>query len=91
MIYMVCYDISNPRRLRRTAKVLEGYGMRVQKSFFQCDMSRDQLQVLIKRILKIIDRKHDALFVYPLCEQCSRTAWRDGTGEILVIKSFEIL
>ena len=32
--YLVCYDVSNPKRLRRVAKVCEGSGYRRQLSVF---------------------------------------------------------
>lgn len=34
--YLVCYDIRNPRRLRRVHKVLKGYGEAWQFSVFFC-------------------------------------------------------
>lgn len=34
--YLVCYDISDPKRLRRVAHVCEGYGLRLQLSVFEC-------------------------------------------------------
>ncbi|MDR0535374.1 MAG: CRISPR-associated endonuclease Cas2, partial [Puniceicoccales bacterium] len=30
--YLVCYDIANPKRLRRVARLLEGFGTRLQYS-----------------------------------------------------------
>lgn len=91
MIYMICYDITSPRRLRRCAKVLEGYGIRVQKSFFQADLKPDDRDKLISRLRSIIDEQSDKLFCYPLCEQCANGYWRDGEGEILVVRTFEII
>jgi len=70
MIYMICYDITNHKRLRKTAKVLENYGIRIQKSFFQCEISKDMLNRLIKAILAVIDVSEDKLYVYPLCNGC---------------------
>lgn len=91
MIYLVCYDISNPKRLRRTAKVLENFGIRVQKSFFQCEMAEERMECLRDRVLSVVDTKNDYFFIYPLCEDCSRKALTDGTGSLIKVLSFEIL
>jgi CRISPR-associated protein Cas2 len=34
--YLVCYDISHPKRLKRVHKVLKGYGEPWQSSVFFC-------------------------------------------------------
>ena len=91
MIYMICYDISNPKRLRKTAKVLENYGIRVQKSFFQCEMNKKVMNNLKKQVLDIIDLENDYFFIYPLCEDCSRKPLTDGTGSVIKIEAFEII
>jgi len=91
MIYMVCYDISNPKRLGKVAKVLENHGMRIQKSFFQCEMNKENMINLKNKLLKIINRRKDSLFIYPLCEDCSNKAITDGNGKILKLTNFEIL
>jgi len=91
MFYLVCYDISNARRLRRTAKILENFGLRIQKSFFQCEMEQKRMLDLRDQVLKVIDTGKDYFFIYPLCEDCSRKALTDGKGEIVRLESFEIL
>jgi len=91
MIYLVCYDISHPKRLRRTAKILEDFGLRVQKSFFQCEMESKRMEILRDRVLAVVDSKKDYFFIYPLCEDCSRKALTDGTGTLIKLVAFEIL
>ena len=91
MIYLVCYDISQAKRLRRTAKILENFGLRVQKSFFQCEMEQKRMVDLREQVLAVIDSGKDYFFIYPLCEDCSRKALTDGTGELIRLVAFEIL
>lgn len=92
MIYMVCYDISDAKRLKKVAKVLTNYGIRLQKSFFQCDISAEIAKKLIKDLLKAIDEKKDRLSVYPLCDACLKhNVLSDGAGEIIKVEAFEIL
>jgi CRISPR-associated protein Cas2 len=88
---MFCYDIRNPKRLRNVAKTLENFGIRIQYSFFQCEISKEQVEKLKKALLTKIDTKQDKLFIYPLCEKCSRKVKTDGKGKILKISSFEII
>lgn len=90
MIFMVCYDISHPKRLRKTAKVLENFGLRVQKSFFQCEINREGMHDLRQRVLDVLDLEKDYFFIYPLCEHCTRQAQTDGRGEVVRLQSFEI-
>lgn len=45
--YLVCYDIRNPKRLRRVFKIMKGYGEHWQFSVFFCtlkDIDRVRLQ-----------------------------------------------
>ena len=91
MIYLVCYDISHPKRLRRTAKILENFGLRVQKSFFQCEMEQKRMEHLRDQVLAVVDSEKDYFFIYPLCEDCSRKAMADGTGTLIKLLAFEIL
>lgn len=41
--YLIAYDISDPKRLRRVIKVMESYGTRLQYSVFLCDLSGAEL------------------------------------------------
>ena len=37
--YLIIYDISDEKRLAKTARILEGYGFRIQESVFYCKLS----------------------------------------------------
>ncbi|GAB4171994.1 MAG: hypothetical protein Kow00108_06530 [Calditrichia bacterium] len=91
MIYLICYDIADPTRLRKVAKVLENNGLRVQKSFFQCDIDETRLEKISKEIKCIIRKKEDSFFIYPLCDKCLNRIESAGSGELLKLEPFEIL
>lgn len=91
MIFMICYDISNEKRLRMVAKTLEKYGLRVQKSFFQLETDKKILDKIVRDLLEILNLKEDYLFIYPLCESCTRKAIKQGKGELIRLEAFEIL
>lgn len=67
--WLVCYDIREPKRLRRVAKHMEGYGERMQYSVFRCWLTDRQLQRLRWELTTIIDVVDDVLMI-PLCPRC---------------------
>ena len=91
MTYFICYDIANPKRLRKAAKTLENYGLRIQYSFFECEMEKSRLEELRDSLLEIIDSRHDSLRIYPLCEDCLKECSSIGRGDIFVPQTFQIL
>ncbi len=70
MIRLIAYDISSPRRLRRVANTCLDYGMRVEKSVFECDLSDDQFAVFWTKLQREIDPDEDSLIAYSLCKGC---------------------
>lgn len=49
-LYIVSYDIADSKRLRHVAKLIEGYGHRLQYSVFECrldDLRREQLKAVL--------------------------------------------
>jgi CRISPR-associated protein Cas2 len=68
--YLVCYDVRNPKRLRRVAKRLEGYGTRVQYSIFRCWLSAEQMQRLRWELTEACVTPEDDVMFIPLCSRC---------------------
>ena len=65
----VCTETAaGQRRLRKVAKVCEGFGQRVQKSVFECVVNPAQLEQLKHRLAKEINVKEDSLRIYRLLE-----------------------
>ena len=58
-LYIVVYDISDPKRWRRLIKVMQGYGEWVQLSVFQCRLSRRRHADLVARLDALIDHGED--------------------------------
>lgn len=62
--YLVCYDISDHRRLAKVAKAMKGFGDRVQFSVFECQMTKTDLVRCRAALSLLIDhRKDQVLFV----------------------------
>ena len=69
MELLITYDVNTTtpegrRRLRRVAKLCEGYGLRVQKSVFEIVCTEADLLTLTDSITKIIDNAHDNIRIY---------------------------
>lgn len=62
--YVVCYDICEPKRLRRVFKTMRGWGDHLQYSVFECQLTRTDLARLRTTLASIINHKEDqVLFV----------------------------
>ena len=71
-LYIVSYDISVTKLRNKIAKLLEGYGMRVQYSVFECELKKSAYDEMIKKIKRLIAGKEDvSVSVYHICKNCS--------------------
>lgn len=68
--YLVCYDISDPKRLRKVATVCEDFGYRKQYSVFLCRLSATDLVRLRSRLYDIINLSEDQVLFVPMCAKC---------------------
>lgn len=67
--HLLTYDVRDDRRLRQTAKLLEGYGQRLQYSVFRCCLSQQQLERLRWELARVMTSE-DSLLIVPLCDAC---------------------
>jgi CRISPR-associated protein Cas2 len=68
--YIVAYDISDPRRLRKVATTCEDFGVRKQLSVFLCRLTAVDYVRLRRRLYDLIDLSEDQVLFIPLCERC---------------------
>ncbi|HEY1192186.1 MAG TPA: CRISPR-associated endonuclease Cas2 [Gemmata sp.] len=66
--YLVCYDISHPKRLRKVARTCEDFGYRKQLSVFLVRVSATDFVRLRSRLYDIIDLNEDQVLFIPLTE-----------------------
>jgi CRISPR-associated protein Cas2 len=69
--YVVCYDISDPKRLRKVARACEDYGYRRQLSVFLCRLSATDFVKLRNRLYDIISLQEDQVLFIPVCPRCA--------------------
>lgn len=79
-LWLIAYDITSPRRLRRVARVLEAHGIRAQKSVFETHLSPPELARL-RAALMAEAGPGDHLRYYPLCAQCTPNVQWQGRGK----------
>lgn len=79
-LIVVIYDISDNKRRVAFAKYLKGYGVRVQKSAFECILPNAKYEKLIKGIPHFIE-KDDLIRVYKLTSNADIRVW--GTVDLL--------
>lgn len=73
MNMIVAYDIANPRRLLKVAKVMKDYGVRVQKSIFEVEVNEAGFREMRRRAEAILEPEVDGVKFFPLCDRCSDT------------------
>jgi CRISPR-associated protein Cas2 len=62
--YLICYDISDDKRLRRVFKIMRAWGDHLQYSVFECQLSRSDLAQLTAELSEVIHHDLDqVLFV----------------------------
>lgn len=64
--YVVCYDVREPKRLRRTHKTLLGYGDPLQYSVFVCDLSAAERILMEDAVRRVVDLSEDSVAVIDL-------------------------
>ena len=85
MLVVVAYDVNTEtsagrKRLRRVARVCEDFGLRVQKSVFEC-LLRDRDWVLLRaRLLAEFDATKDSLRFYFLDETARERTEHHGVS-----------
>ena len=81
MYYLICYDIEDDQQRSRIARLLEGFGERVQQSVFECQLDPSGWRQLLRRLhQEFHPQGRDSIRIYPLCADCCRRAL--GMGNI---------
>ena len=62
-LYIITYDISDPKRWRKVFRLMKGYGDWLQLSVFQCRLSRKRHAELIAALDGLIHHKEDHILI----------------------------
>jgi len=90
MMVLVTYDVSvatpaGKKRLNNISKICLDYGMRVQYSVFECEVSPDKWVELKAKLLKIYNASEDSLRFYRLGSNWKNKVEHHGTKDSLDI------
>ena len=61
--FLVCYDVSDPKRLARTYKKMNGFGESAQYSVFICDLSPKERVLLEVALTEVLNLKEDRVLI----------------------------
>jgi len=64
--YLVCYDIRNPKRLKRVNTILKGYGEALQLSVFFCFLKSIDRVRLQTDLEEEMNQKDDQVLIFDL-------------------------
>ncbi len=65
-LYIVAYDIADPKRWRRVFKTMHGFGQWLQLSVFQCRLTRRRRAELAARLEQLIHHGEDHVLILDL-------------------------
>lgn len=62
-VFLVCYDVSNDKRLKRVYKTMRGYGDHLQFSVFRCELSAKERAEMIADLSSLIAHDEDQVLI----------------------------
>lgn len=88
MLVLVTYDVATSddggtRRLRRVARACSDYGLRVQKSVFECQVGQKEWVALRSRLLKEAKLEKDSIRFYFIDAEAVQRTEHHGIGKPL--------
>ena len=69
--YVICYDITEPKRWRKVYKRLHGYGRQLQYSIFRCRLTKLEMEKLRWELEKDLT-VDDKLLILNVCDKCEQ-------------------
>ena len=63
--YLIIYDIKENKKRTKVAKILQGYGFRIQKSAFEAKLDKLQYEKLV-RVLTVYEEEMDSIGIYEI-------------------------
>ncbi len=78
-VFLVGYDIADPKRLRRVYRLMRGFGDHLQYSVFRCVLSPVQRERLFDQLCEEIHHGEDQVLIVPLGLASAKRSWRMTT------------
>lgn len=80
MITLITYDITDPKRLNATRRFLKEFGLRTQKSVFECDIDEEAIRRIRSYCKQRLDLASDSVRIYRICSRCINRVIISGQG-----------
>lgn len=80
MITLITYDITEPRRLNQLRYFLKEFGLRTQKSVFECDIDDAAIKRIRSYCRANLDLASDSVRIYRICNRCINKVVISGQG-----------
>jgi CRISPR-associated protein Cas2 len=65
-VFLVCYDVADDKRLRKTYKKMCGFGDPMQYSVFRCELSPTEKQLMKESLWEILNWDQDRVMLLNL-------------------------
>jgi len=89
---VISYDISDPKRLYKIAKIMKNYATRVLYSVFEGELTWSQEQGMRREVARVLDVEEDSVRYYHLCNRCKERILTNGVKvSVQEEKDFEII
>ncbi len=67
MDYLIVYDISDHKKRRKVARILQKFGYRIQYSaFYLPDVKKEIIDFLYEEFSRLANKETDRIFFYPV-------------------------
>ena len=90
-LYIITYDISDPKRWRKIFNLMKGYGVWLQLSVFQCRLSIRRMKELRYRLEDIINREEDHILFIDIGIACKSEAHIVSLGKPFKVLEQEVI
>lgn len=65
-LYIIAYDIRDPRRLSRVSHFLKGYSTGGQRSVYECFLTAGELKFVVSKLGRLIFDGEDRVHIFQL-------------------------
>jgi CRISPR-associated protein Cas2 len=88
---ILVYDVADDKRRTKLFKTLEGYGIPVQFSVFECELSDENFLLMRDKVEREINKNEDSVIYYDLCPRCWHRIERVGIRKKVTLENVIVI
>jgi CRISPR-associated endonuclease Cas2 len=81
-LWIITYDVAQPKRLRRTAQACEQHAVRAQESVFEAVMDARVKRNIGPALSRHMNHEEDSMIWHPQCTRCQRGSLHLGGASV---------